>query len=250
MEILNKKVLHKTFGEGVVTDIRTNNHTGYKYICVQFPKRNVEFQYPQAFKKFLKMLNPELESMINDEIKNLEDAEKLKKEEEKALKEAKPKWHTGISFPIEKYEKPVHNKSGKDLYIGESFGTNSKIAYLKCCEWFGWDKSEAKNFGKQGALLYAKRATPEGFSPWFISNHNLEKTKGGKWSNTIEGDFIHEEWDESDERLWEDKTVRVVFLKLKGNYHFFGLYQVDKIELKENGKYTKTYKRISKEYSN
>lgn len=250
MEILKQKVLHKTFGEGVVTEIGTKNQKGCKYISVQFAERNVEFQYPQAFKKFLKILNPGFESMINDEIKNLEAEEELKKEKENALIEAKPKLHTGTIFSMDEYDKPVYNKGGKALYIGESFGTNSKIAYLKCCEWFGWDKFEAKNFGMQGASLYAKSATPEGFSPWFISNHVFEKTKGGKWSNTIEGDFIHEEWDESDERLWEDKTVRVVFLKLKGNYHFLGLYQVDNIELKANGKYTKRYKRISKEYSN
>ena len=243
-----QKVFHKTFGEGIITEIRTKNQTGFKYISVQFAERNVEFQYPQAFKKFLVMLNAELESKINDEIKKLEDEENAKKE--KALEEAKPKWHTDVNFSIDDYEKFTSKKSGKTLHIGDSFGTNSKNAYLKCCDWFGWDKSEARNFGRQGALLYAKRATPEGFSPWFLSNHNLERTKGGKWSNTIEGEFIHEEWDESDERLWEDKTVRVVFLKLSGNYRFFGLYQVDNIELKANGKYTKRYKRITKEYSN
>ena len=250
MELIKQKVFHKTFGEGVITEVITNSTSGCKHISVRFAEKHVKFQYPQAFKVFLKILNPELESMINDEIKTLEDKERLKEEEQKALMDAKPKWQIGKDFIAEEYEKPSSNKSGKALHLGDSFGTNSKNAYLRCCEWFGWDKSEAKHFGQQGALLYAKRATPEGFSPWFVSNHNLENTKGGKWSNTIEGEFIYEEWDESDTRLWEDKTIRVVFLKLRGNYRFFGLYQVDNIELKGNGKYTKTYKRASEEYYN
>ena len=135
------------------------------------------------------------------------------------------------------------------LRIMYPYGTNSRKAYLECCQLFGWDKSEACNFGRQGAALYAKGSTKEGFSPWFIANHNLNHKKGGKWKNTIDGEFIYEEWDEVDEGLWNDKTIRVIFIKLGSIYYFYGVFCVDNIELKANSKYTKTYRRVSREYT-
>ena len=247
MEIVNQKVIHKTLGEGLITWFGGKSQNNNKYIRVEFAEKSIELQYPIAFKNFLNAVDPEFENMIALELKKI-DEEQAKKEKAASVsvtKKSKP-----INISLDQQIKLAPHGNNTILRIGSAFGTNSRRAYLKCCEWFGWDKSEAKNFGRQGALLYAKRATPEGYSPWFISNHNLERTKGGKWNNTIEENFIYEQWDEADERIWNDKTIRVVFLKLRGNYSFFGVFCVDNIELKENGKYTKTYKRVSKEYSN
>ena len=237
MEIVNQKVIHKVLGEGIITWFGGKEQNENKYIRVQFSEKSIEFQYPTAFKSFIKATDPEFEQMINHEIQKISEDELKKREAERAETKAK-NTHIVKSAINQRiiHSMPIANNV---LRVGNSLGTNSKSIYLKCCQIFGWDESRENNFGRQGALLYAKRATPEGYSPWFLSNHNLENTKGGKWNNTIEDDFIFEEWDEEDERMREDKTNRIVFLKLKGD---------DKINLKENGKYTKVYKRISKVY--
>ena len=248
MEIVNQKVIHKKFGVGIISWFGGKPQNKNKYSRVDFAEKSIELQYPSAFKTFLNATDPEFEKAINIELKNLDEEERERKKVSELV--SAPVKNVPLSSAIDQKIKSASYGCDNVLRIGRSFGTNSRDAYMKCCNLFGWDKSEAKNFGRQGALLYAKRATPEGYSPWFISNHNLERTKGGKWNNTIEENFIYEQWDEADERLWNDKTIRIVFLKLRGNYSFFGVFCVDNIELKENGKYTKTYKRVSKEYSN
>lgn len=248
MEFIGQKVMHKTLGQGEITWFGGKEQNDNKYIKVQFATKSIELSYPTAFEKYLTALDPEFEHVIKLELKKIDEERQAKRKETKI--EPTVKKSTNVVYSTKQPKKFTLLGNNKALQMGKSLGTNSKTAYLECCELFGWDKSEAKNFGHQGALLYAKRATPEGYSPWFITHHNLTGTKGGEWKNTIVDDRILEEWDNYDERMWEDKTNRVVFLKLSGNYHFFGVYYVDKIELKANGKYTKTYKRISKEYSN
>ena len=248
MEIVNQKVIHKTLGEGLITWFGGKSQNNNKYIRVEFAEKSIELQYPIAFKNFLNAVDPEFENMIDLELKKIDEEEQAKKE--KAVSVLATKKSKPINISLYQQIKLAPHGNNTILRIGNAFGTNSRRAYLKCCQLFGWDQSAANNFGRQGAQLYAKNATPEGFSPWFISNHNLEQTKGGKWNNTIDGNYIYEEWDETDDRLWADKTTRVVFLKLKGTYHFFGVYCTENIELKANGKYTKTYKRVSKEYPN
>ena len=96
--------------------------------------------------------------------------------------------------------------------------------------------------------MYAMGATPEGYSPWFISHNNYTQTEGGDWENIIDGNFIYEKWRKVKQGLWNDKTTRVVFVKRDGKYYFYGLYKVKDIEQQENFEYIKTYERIRNNY--
>lgn len=78
--MLNKKVIHKTLGEGVIVKFEDNIAT------VKFSERTIDFRYPDAFSKYLALVDAEAQN----EVKALADEVVAKKEaEERAKAEAK-----------------------------------------------------------------------------------------------------------------------------------------------------------------
>ena len=121
------------------------------------------------------------------------------------------------------------NKLVRNLHKG--YGTRAQDIYDDCCKKFGWDYSKRYLFGMM-QLLYAKEATPEKYSPWFLAHNNWTETKGGNWFNKIQGDIIEEMWTEIDNRFHNDNTLRVTFVKNKSKeYIFLGIYKPIKKEM-------------------
>lgn len=133
--------------------------------------------------------------------------------------------------------------------------TAAQRIYMQLVKKYGWEIACAGKFAPH-KLLYAKYATPEGYSVWFVAHSNLTSThnSNGKWINTFKQDCLLEEWlpdgmEYHGGELTLDNTLRVVFAKKKdGYYYFMGVYKSVSIEKKANGNPLKTYKRISTEY--
>ena len=150
------------------------------------------------------------------------------------------------------------------LFRGKECGTNSKKIYENYAEAFGWDRFQSSQFGAQGQPLYAREATPEGYSVWCIAYSNLNAKRGGQWANNFsddkeENDTIKELWEYQTHDFLHDyseMTTRVVFAKnQKGEYTFFGVYQCvscskerKAVEWSDTVGFVKTYRRISKCY--
>ncbi len=79
--MINRKVIHKTFGEGVIIGFENNIAT------VRFSERDVDFRYPDVFARYLRFtdeaLQSEAEEMAIESIK-IKEEEKKKKERERA----------------------------------------------------------------------------------------------------------------------------------------------------------------------
>ena len=148
--------------------------------------------------------------------------------------------------------------------IDKDYGGTAQVIYDEGCRVFDWDSSKRYLFGKQ-KILYAKDATPEHYSVWFLTHNNWTDTKGGKWYNTIIWDkdkkeyVIEEMWRKfEDEKIEND--IRLTFAKNKNQkYIFLGLYQcreMKKMKLREDidnikaGEIVliKTYTLVSKQY--
>ena len=247
MEIVGQKVSHKTLGIGVIISYYGMEENGKNYILVKFESKESRFPFPKAFEKTILAVDEEFDAFVKEELS------KISKRSEIPLPDTtkvEPEGTRKKTASNKTEHIPTKTYNGL-LNFGKECGTNSKTVYLDCCVEFGWDETQKGNFGRQGALLYAKNATREGYSPWFVSHHDLQQTKAGIWKNKIRGEhgeYIYEEWDTIDESLWGDESTRVVFLKLNGVYYFFGVYKFDGVERNENNKYTKIYKRISKQY--
>ncbi len=91
MDLANEKVVHAQFGEGVITEVKEQK------LWVQFQEEvGIKmFQYPEAFEKFLKAENLEVESSALEELKlKQEQLEREREEKERKLaelEERKPK---------------------------------------------------------------------------------------------------------------------------------------------------------------
>lgn len=113
----------------------------------------------------------------------------------------------------------------------------------------------ASNFEPR-RLLYAKNATEERYSVWFLAHSNFisEEDTNGLWKNKFKKDMLLEEWfpeavRKYEEELFCDQTKRVVFAKkASGKYYFMGIYEPVCLEEIEDDYYVKTYKRVSTQY--
>ncbi len=146
------------------------------------------------------------------------------------------------------------------LFNGLPCGTNTRKIYEEFAEKFGWDKFQANQFGRQGAPLYARKATPEGYNVWCIGHSNWTEDKGGDWSNEISygEEFIDEYWEDisHDYNDFISLRYRVTFAKKKGSgYHFLGVYEVcenpdtsKKVLHNDKSVWVKHYHRICENY--
>ncbi|MHC1719942.1 MAG: hypothetical protein AB9844_04455 [Clostridiaceae bacterium] len=75
MILVNEKVEHISYGFGVVTEVADNK------ISVKF-QENIGgkiFQYPDAFEKFIKALNPAVESSVLEDLHAKQELHKLER---------------------------------------------------------------------------------------------------------------------------------------------------------------------------
>lgn len=126
----------------------------------------------------------------------------------------------------------LNNPLERDMNKG--YGGRAQAIYDEACKVFGWDSSKRYLFGLQ-QILYAKEATPENYSPWFLTHNNFTQTMNGTWYNVIKSDgTIEELWRKpilaNDISVYEDYTTRVTFAKTKENgYVFVGLHKAEGI---------------------
>lgn len=129
----------------------------------------------------------------------------------------------------------VKNSAAKDmsqehfLTVNYNYGTVAQDIYISCCKEFGWDEEQKEKFGEQN-VLYAKEATQEGFSPWFLAKHNwnepVEKIEDMQWRCFMRyhdsGGDIAEFWLEPPDEFYSDWTGRIVFANSENGYVFLG----------------------------
>ena len=139
------------------------------------------------------------------------------------------------------------------LNFNEDCGKSAQDAYNRFSKKFDWDTSVSSLFAPR-RLLYAKAATPEGYSPWFVAHSNFisDDDTNGLWKNTFQKDMLYEEWlpesKKHQHELRQDQTTRLVFAKkASGTYYFMGVYKVYDIKIERENP-VKIYKRISTTY--
>lgn len=148
--------------------------------------------------------------------------------------------------------------SFQGLQFGKNYGSNSREIYLKGAECFGWDPKFQNEFAVQGKAMYARQATPEGYSVWFVASHRWigGTAAGKKWHNTIGKQYIHEYWN-MEKQNWDDLqnlkydfSKRITFAKAKGGgYVYIGVFQPrwEPRETKHN-EMVKVYEKVEEKY--
>lgn len=128
------------------------------------------------------------------------------------------------------------------LVAGRSYGTKAYSIYEECCEDFGWDWSKKGSFAPQKPLFAPRADADRTSAVWFICYSNLGGRDDPDHRNRIldNGDRIVETVTSRIGAAEDDR--RITFVKVQGQYVFFGVY-----ELVRNG-LRREYKRISRTY--
>lgn len=82
MDLVNKKVMHKTFGKGNVINFND------LYITINFESGDKKFCFPDAFKNYITFVDQKATDLVNKKIEKKEEAQKIEDliiEKEKAL---------------------------------------------------------------------------------------------------------------------------------------------------------------------
>ena len=229
--MINHKVKHVTFGEGVIVGVKDGSKPFEKYLSIKFEIGNKSFVFPSAFEKMLTTDCSELNLMV------AEASAKIAKiaEEEKRLKEIET-----LKKQIKKHENQLtyfgkgnpSNKTyeiGNQLKRGFNYGTVAEKVYENCCDKFDWRLGEKGKFGKQ-KKLYSDIATLEGYSVWFLAHNNYmdesldEAIAARNVYNKVSETYMEQWWGTSNHpRAGERK--RVIFAKQNGCYVFLGIYR-------------------------
>ena len=152
--------------------------------------------------------------------------------------------------------KPSEISNGKYDFDGplkrsffNSYGTNTKKIFERCCDIFDWDYDDVKYFGRE-TPCFSVMSTPERYDVWMLAHNNWTETSSQKWINEIYKTAIVQ-W--SIQRGNPEKRERVVFAKTQNQqYIFLGIYILDskeRFDTDEGAIYKETYLIKSTEYS-
>ena len=210
-------IIHDTKGAGKALGISEDG----EYVKILFTNYTLEdFAYPDQFMIHIRAKNPDIQKEIEELYAEMQD-----------------------TLP------PTPHR----LVAGQLEGTRGIDIYDKYCRIFGWDSSLRYNFDSKQralALMYAKNATPEGYSVWMVVHTDLSEkyNKNSRWFNFICRDQIKEVWFINDHELLQDTSIRVTFVRTKEGYRFQGIYKPIKIErelIKGKMELVRTFERIS-----
>ena len=143
-----------------------------------------------------------------------------------------------------------HSYNFSCLQAGNIYGTKAYDIYVQCCRNLGFFTDKKNNFLPR-RILYASKATLEGYAVWMLPHNNLTGD-ATSWANIINDDKIYEVWRIDDDG---ESSDRVTFIKqANGEYVFMGIYTLEKKDVIKQTidgipiKVVKTYKRFSDKY--
>lgn len=143
-----------------------------------------------------------------------------------------------------------HSYNFSCLQARNIYGTKAYDIYVQCCRNLGFFTEKKSDFLPR-RILYASKATPEGYAVWMLPHNNLTGD-ATSWANIINDDKIYEVWRIDDDG---ESSDRVTFIKqANGEYVFMGIYTLEKKDVINRTidgipiKVVKTYKRFSDKY--
>lgn len=114
MDLLDAKVKHTSFGAGIVTEVDE------KYVTVQFASKSSKFPYPDAFEKFIKAEDSDIQEAILNYIAVTRRAEEERHQAELAnrkAEEARKATEKQASTPTTKKSRNIEDGFGEDYHV-------------------------------------------------------------------------------------------------------------------------------------
>lgn len=114
-DLLNMKVKHKAFGEGIITEVSDN------YLIIKFAAKESKFVYPDAFEKFIVVEDASVQAEILEEINAAKQAAEVQRQVARAAHKVEER------HVAEKKTVPS-TKSKRTIEAG--FGPDYNVRYL------------------------------------------------------------------------------------------------------------------------
>lgn len=112
MNLIGMKVMHTLFGAGVVTE-QIDDH-----ITVEFATKVAKFVYPEAFDKFIKAEDTEIQALILENVKRIEAERERQYQEEITQKAAERQRYAAlVSSPKTKKRKSIDEMFAPDYHV-------------------------------------------------------------------------------------------------------------------------------------
>jgi len=116
IDLLNSKVRHKIFGEGIIANI-SNNH-----LTVKFANKESTFVYPDAFEKFIVADDASVQAEIIEEINNKKLAAEMQRQAAEEMRKAEEERCAA--------EKQAKSKVKNKRNIEDGFGPDYNVKHL------------------------------------------------------------------------------------------------------------------------
>lgn len=239
------EVIHDNIGFGMAVAFKSKGKD--TYLVVEFGERTLEFIYPGQFCFHLRAVHEEIQAQLLRDL-----ADKYPKIWE-VVADQKETW---IRFKAEKKIRRKKMDYQQKMGSGFSVGSRAIDTYDRCCELFHFKRDLRGKFAPQ-QMLYAKNATPEGFSVWMLAHSNLNEHfhNNNNWFNIfVSPDTLKEIWFSPDDiqSSQSDYSYRVCFAKNRqGRYVFQGIFEPQQIRWEEihgRQRLVRTFKRVSQCY--
>ena len=249
--MIGEKVIHNTFGEGEIIEVKSTEKFWQQHITVRFSSLKKLFIYPDAFENFLYAKSGEFQSAVESAIclKNTEmDKERLIAQHNLKMKMLQ----YFFDYTRKQLEALLEEKNLIDSYTqlksGDACGTDTRSVFQACVNAFGWYESEISNFG-QDTDNYSNIATPEGYSVWF-----LEREDWSKHSNYDTELYVtyEEKWWQECSHPTRDERKKLIFAKKDDNFLFMGVFEFFDVkkQKRKDGECdcAERFKMVSEEY--
>jgi hypothetical protein len=98
------------------------------------------------------------------------------------------------------------SKTYKTLKFGDNCGTSARRFYSANAKAMGWNES------LEGRLQFHSWVPScDGKNDfWCVSHSNLNASKRGQWTNTVDGDFIYEKWETKPDNNYLNPRIVIV----------------------------------------
>lgn len=205
-DLINLKVKHKAFGEGVITNFLGNTLT------IQFVEKETRFIYPNAFEKFLVADEAAIQTAIVKEIHDAKQAAELQRQAIEAACREEGRRTSERQAPL---------ASRKKRNIEDGFGSDYHVKYLAKEPILSYQQVEEQFGIKISGFGRGINRTPS--SVVLISS--IDKKKGGfvyhdHW--TAEGDYIYSGEGKTDNQQMTSGNKAIVDAERDGNLiHLF-----------------------------
>ena len=150
MKVINQKVKHKTFGEGIIISITEKGNNASSIMEIVFEPKTIQMQYPHAFDGYITALDNDVQKTAEQDLQTMrERAAKEEREKEQRREQER------LQKEMEEIEKKRISEQRKKPYAGRHYQAGDRN-FVRDDGFIDWLQKKFSNHGTAFAESTAK----------------------------------------------------------------------------------------------